>query len=71
MAVILSELATGKRCAGCGLELKDSAPIIVWTGFRDVAYMHPDCAKSLGQQLIADVAQLIDFGYYEEPIEDG
>ncbi len=70
MALILQQDRTGKRCWGCGLEIAGSEGVIVSAGARDILYIHPTCAQSLGQQLFRDLGQLGDLGYELVP-QDG
>ena len=63
MALIVNKVMSGKKCWACGQEIGSDEAVIVSTGARDVVYMHPSCAKSISQQLLRDIAQLIDLGY--------
>jgi len=63
MALVLNGEVGGKRCWACGRETGTSAATVVSTGARDVMYMHPKCAESIGRQLLRDLAQLADLGY--------
>jgi len=69
MAIILKRDTTSKKCWACGKDisnLENDEVAIVSTGARDMLYMHPSCAKSISQQLLRDLAQLIDLGYEVE-----
>ena len=71
VAVIVKQDTTGKKCWACGIEVGNMAndeAVIVSIGARDVLYMHPNCAKSISQQLLRDLAQLIDLGYEVEDV---
>jgi len=63
MAVILSEKVSGKRCWGCGREIKEDESAIVATGAREVIYLHSHCAGPISRMMLRDLSQLIDLGY--------
>jgi hypothetical protein len=66
MAVILKQDVSGRRCWACGVDVEDigeGKAVIVCAGTRDVVYLHPICAQSLGQQIFRDLGQLGDFGF--------
>ena len=63
MALILNKVMSGKRCWACRRQIEDSEAAILTTGGTDVIYLHPNCAKCISQQLLRDLAQLIDLGY--------
>lgn len=65
MAVILKQDVSGRRCWACGVGVEgigEGKALIICAGTRDVIYLHPTCAQSLGQQLFRDLAQLGDLG---------
>lgn len=66
MALILNKEMWGKRCWACGQQFESNKPAILYTGVADVICMHPNCAKSISQQLLRDLAQLIDLGYEDK-----
>ena len=50
------------------LAIEDHGPSMLVSGANEIAYLHPDCAKSLSRRLIDDLSDLIDLGF---KFEDG
>ena len=54
------------KCWACGLPIELDEPAILTPGGSGVIYMHSDCARTVGLQMIRDFAQLHDFNYHKE-----
>lgn len=66
MALILKKEIGGKKCWACGFVIENAKPAVTLTAAMEIAYLHPNCARSIAQQLLRDIAQLIDLGYEVE-----